>query len=364
MDIDHDYTSDLRISLISPQGTEVVLANRRGGDGNDYTGTLFDDEATKTIAQGVAPFTGSFRPETALSTLDGVSAAGLWTLVIQDAQALNSGFLLDWSLDFTLDNDIFGAFESNDTIATATDLAGIDGTGTASVSASIGDGGFGVLDRDLFRIDVGAGTTLQAAATSGGSLDAALRLFDEAGQELKRVNPAGTLDATITNFVFPEGGTFYLAVSESANVAYDPFDVTSGVAAQSTGSYTLGVAVIPGVSDPALVLSGEVSSFGTGSDGSFGAGAGASRTGLSLGGQEFLFDADNANAPILHFFGASVAGFTFRNDGAGGDSGIPVSLTDQSDAFNRRVVGESIFRGLRVQRSVSQGIQDASWWWT
>ncbi|MCB9845151.1 MAG: S8 family serine peptidase [Phycisphaeraceae bacterium] len=51
VDIDHDYTSDLRISLISPQGTEVVLANRRGGDGNDYTRTLFDDEATKTIAR-------------------------------------------------------------------------------------------------------------------------------------------------------------------------------------------------------------------------------------------------------------------------------------------------------------------------
>lgn len=362
VNLTHDFTGDLRISLFAPDNTEIVLSNRHGGSGNNYTNTLFDDEATVAIADGVAPFdrSGGYRPDGELSQLDGGSAAGLWTIVVQDTTALNTGFFLGWSIDFTLANDIFGPFESNDTLPTASDVPTINGSGTASIDATIGDGGFGLLDRDLYKLDVAAGSTLNTTATSADTLNAALVLFDENGSKLKIANPAGTNNANISNFVFTEGGTFYLGVSESANTAYDPFSVTSGTAAESTGDYTLAITVVPGVSDRPIVLAGEADavSAGAAADGIFLAGTGSGRTGLALGSNEFLFDT-SSNANPLYFFGAAANGFTFRNDGPGGETGIPVALTDQSDVFNRRMVDQGMFRGLSLERSFSFGVNDS-----
>src|SRR5207249_2740617 len=61
--IDHGSDSDLVLTLIDPNGTPIVLSNRRGGTGANYTFTTFDDQAATPIAAGTAPFTGSFRPE-------------------------------------------------------------------------------------------------------------------------------------------------------------------------------------------------------------------------------------------------------------------------------------------------------------
>jgi serine protease len=87
----HTYTNDLRITLTSPGGTVVTLFNRRGGSGDNLTGTTFDDEAGVSIANGAAPFSGAFRPETVLSTFDGKSAVGTWKLSITDLATQDSG---------------------------------------------------------------------------------------------------------------------------------------------------------------------------------------------------------------------------------------------------------------------------------
>ncbi len=365
LDILHEFTGDLQISLISPQGTEVLLVDRRGGAGDDFDSTLLDDEAATPISAGVAPFDqqGGYSPDNALSAFDGESAGGTWTLVINDTKALDTGFLLGWSLDFTLLNNIFGSFESNDTPATAAGVANISGTGTAQIQASIGDGGFGSLDRDLYTLNVDAGTTLNTTVTSTApdgedpTLDTALRLFDADGNQLRLVSPAGTLNATIENFVFPTGGTFYLAVSEGTNVTYDPFDVTSGTPSLTTGDYTLDISVAAGVSDSARVLDADAVAVGTATDGTFVAGSGLDRTGIEFSGIEFLFDeANQGNA--LHFFGATASGSNFRN-GLGGASALPISLTDQSDIENRRIVASTELNGLQIDRAISFGMDDS-----
>jgi serine protease len=97
----HTYDSDLVITAIHPDGTRVNLFNRRGGAGDNLTSTVFDDEATRLISQGVAPFTGSFRPETALSAFDGRTANGTWKLEITDAARADIGTLLNFSLVVT-----------------------------------------------------------------------------------------------------------------------------------------------------------------------------------------------------------------------------------------------------------------------
>ena len=50
-------------------------------------------------------------------------------------------------------------------MATANAINEFTGSGTTSRDAFIGDGGFGILDRDIFRLSVDAGTTLAAFAT-------------------------------------------------------------------------------------------------------------------------------------------------------------------------------------------------------
>jgi subtilisin family serine protease len=97
----HTYDGDVKIRLISPKGVRVPLVKRRGNDGDDFTGTVFDDQAASSIAAGSAPFSGSYRPEAALSTYNGKNARGRWQLWIDDMAYGDSGWLSSWSLNVT-----------------------------------------------------------------------------------------------------------------------------------------------------------------------------------------------------------------------------------------------------------------------
>jgi subtilisin-like proprotein convertase family protein len=101
MNATHTYTGDLDIFLVGPQGQRVELSTDNGGSGNDFTGTVFDDEATISITSGSAPFTGNFRPEGSLASLDDISSAGTWQLEITDDAGSDQGQLLDWTLILT-----------------------------------------------------------------------------------------------------------------------------------------------------------------------------------------------------------------------------------------------------------------------
>jgi len=80
VNIDHSWDSDLDIYLIHPDGTQIELSTDNGSAGDNYTNTVFDDQATTPITSGTAPFTGSFIPEQSLSVLNGKNANGTWNL--------------------------------------------------------------------------------------------------------------------------------------------------------------------------------------------------------------------------------------------------------------------------------------------
>ena len=98
----HPYVSDLEIDLESPAGTVVRLFNRHGGSADNFTGTVFDDEAATAIAAGAAPFTGSFRPHQPLSAFDGQSTAGTWRLTVRDRSLADIGTVNGWGVRRTL----------------------------------------------------------------------------------------------------------------------------------------------------------------------------------------------------------------------------------------------------------------------
>ena len=98
MNLSHTYDSDLKITLVAPDGTQAVLVNRRGGSSNHFTNTVFNDEATVSIVQGAAPFSGSYRPEASLSAFDGKNAQGTWQLWVDDVARYDVGKINAWSI--------------------------------------------------------------------------------------------------------------------------------------------------------------------------------------------------------------------------------------------------------------------------
>jgi subtilisin-like proprotein convertase family protein len=98
LEITHTFAADLDVSLVAPDGTTIVLFDDVGGSGDDFTGTILDDEADTDITAGTAPFTGSFRPENPLSGFDGLLAGGDWTLEVFDDAGGDTGTLLEWEL--------------------------------------------------------------------------------------------------------------------------------------------------------------------------------------------------------------------------------------------------------------------------
>lgn len=98
--LNHTFTGDLEIRLVHPDGTTVLLSDNRGGSGDNYgtgandcsgTHTVFADSAAIPISAGVAPFTGSFRPEQPLSALNGKPTNGIWKLRVTDTANLDTG---------------------------------------------------------------------------------------------------------------------------------------------------------------------------------------------------------------------------------------------------------------------------------
>lgn len=105
LNIDHSYTSDLSISLISPSGERVSLATNSGGNGDNFRETSFDDAAAINISEGQAPFTGDFKPNEQLSIFNNKDTNGKWTLEIADQAFQDGGVLLDWGISIETDLD-------------------------------------------------------------------------------------------------------------------------------------------------------------------------------------------------------------------------------------------------------------------
>jgi subtilisin-like proprotein convertase family protein len=98
----HFNARDLILTLVKQDinGVEVgrILLSNRNGSGNTgnpngsaYFNTLFDQQAGTLITDGAVPFTGSFRPQGDLSTLNGLAGAGNWFLEVQNKSLSRTG---------------------------------------------------------------------------------------------------------------------------------------------------------------------------------------------------------------------------------------------------------------------------------
>ncbi|HRI62322.1 MAG TPA: hypothetical protein PK228_21420, partial [Saprospiraceae bacterium] len=107
------------LTVLAPQRLELSSAN--GGGGDNFTNTVFCDQAALSITAGAPPYTGTFRPEGSLAascdpdgtgplgayvanitTISGFTGGqnGSWKLRIFDAVGGDIGNMIAWSITF------------------------------------------------------------------------------------------------------------------------------------------------------------------------------------------------------------------------------------------------------------------------
>ncbi|NQT39201.1 MAG: proprotein convertase P-domain-containing protein, partial [Planctomycetes bacterium] len=200
LNITHTYDSDLEIYLISPNATRVMLVNRAGGGGDNFTNTTLDDEADTHISTATAPFTGTYRAAELLSAFDGEDANGTWTLEIWDRATYDSGELTGWSMELcgsmpetSVATDAQGEFSFSDLAA-----------GSYSIGHELSGGwshtqpGSGILN-----VDVGEGVVV-------GNVDFGVR-----EETLPPAVDLGTIDFLEIAGLDPTGGDLWYTLETS-----------------------------------------------------------------------------------------------------------------------------------------------------
>ncbi len=169
VDISHTFIGDLRLTLITPSGRQVVLHDRNGGSADNIRRS-FDAASTP-----------------GLSVLAGEPIQGDWMLWVQDLAAVDSGTLNRWELEITTRaGTVIEVEESPGITIPDNNLAGIERTLNVAESGPIQDLEVSV---DITHTYIGdltvtlvspAGTQVVLHNRSGGSQDNLVRSFRSA----------------------------------------------------------------------------------------------------------------------------------------------------------------------------------------
>ena len=100
--IDHDWISDLDVSIVAPYGTARLLVSGQGGSSDHYTNTCFRADAPELIGQGTPPYSGTYRSQSDLGIINnGQTGNGEWKLRVLDTYPFaDAGSVLSWSITF------------------------------------------------------------------------------------------------------------------------------------------------------------------------------------------------------------------------------------------------------------------------
>ncbi|MBX2893482.1 MAG: proprotein convertase P-domain-containing protein [Saprospiraceae bacterium] len=96
----HGFFKDLDVTLISPQGTQVVLFSQKCGNYNGYFNFGLDDDAPGQFPCPPANNGLYYRPENPLAPLYGQNNTGIWTLRVKDNVVTGGGTLEIFKLEF------------------------------------------------------------------------------------------------------------------------------------------------------------------------------------------------------------------------------------------------------------------------
>jgi hypothetical protein len=102
LSISHTSVNNIEAYLVASNGIQVQLTTQNGGKDTNYTGTCFSMDATQSVINGVAPFTGSYKPQGDFGAVNNGNPNGTWKLIIVDIlpSDSDSGKVVSWSLKF------------------------------------------------------------------------------------------------------------------------------------------------------------------------------------------------------------------------------------------------------------------------
>ena len=143
LDITHARVSDLTVSLVAPDGTQVQLFP--GGTGADLSNTVFDDYASTFISAGSAPYTGTFRP------MPGITRATI--------AAGGSGYTV---------NDILTVLGGSFVTPAVLRVTSVNGAGTITGIAILQSGAYGTQPFNPVSVTGGTGTSAKFNLTFAG----------------------------------------------------------------------------------------------------------------------------------------------------------------------------------------------------
>ena len=191
VDILHTFDGDLRFTLVSPDGTEVILADYVGGEGDNFTNTTSDARAETPITDGQVPFTGVFRPHESFAALIGKHADGIWRLRIEDTASADQGMLVDWTLKFGST-----AFNPIDVPQTIPDLATVESPITVATQGQAGN--ITVRAHALLRMrNGGTISTATAGFGAGGNITLTAPIIELAGGLIRAVTEGAGRAGTV-----------------------------------------------------------------------------------------------------------------------------------------------------------------------
>lgn len=98
----HANLQEIKVSLISPTGSVLVLAdNLQGIDYDNELTTVFDDNADSSLNSNLVTFGPKIKPRNLMNpVLTGQNTAGLWKLKIEDMSGAGTGTLYGWGIRF------------------------------------------------------------------------------------------------------------------------------------------------------------------------------------------------------------------------------------------------------------------------
>jgi subtilisin-like proprotein convertase family protein len=96
----HEFFKDLQFTLISPQGTQVLLFKDKCGGYNGSFNFGFDDAASGVFPCPPPNNGQSYRAQFLMSAFNGQNSTGTWTLRVKDNAIGSAGSISDFSLEF------------------------------------------------------------------------------------------------------------------------------------------------------------------------------------------------------------------------------------------------------------------------
>jgi len=178
IDMLHEFISDIKVTAISPAGTEVILFDQICGNRSNMN-LGYDDESGESFACDMT--SGRlYPPKEPLASFLGEDAMGLWTLRVEDNNSGSGGRLNEWSLELCASISLQGpSLIVNDTLFLQarsqedilSDLLAVEDANNSAEELTytiVNDVSFGRIKRG--GTDLGLGDTFTQADIDNGTI--------------------------------------------------------------------------------------------------------------------------------------------------------------------------------------------------